>query len=183
MQGVRYLQHPNWLRYQKMRRPLPSDYPAPSGASDKASVGQCPSSDGQTRKKAAEVEVEVEVEGEADKSKSVGYTPSPESQKCLKAWEEHIPLPASGKTLDYCKVFDDLHHIDKLPWERVHAICRYACEEWGRKYIQSPLRLRKRSKSNEDMKMWEVIEGQLQGAHNGGADGLDDLMSKIGSHD
>ena len=198
--GMRYIRHPNWQKYnQKLRRLLPSAYPDPIDTSE-PSDGQFPSSDGQfPAHDAKSPPKRREGKGSEEKSSKEkgregtvcdGYTPSPEAESCVSAWEKHKALPKPENREGYCRTFDDMHRIDQISWERIHAICKYACEVWlPAGYIQSLSKLRKRSQKYADMWTWQVIEGQMQNGHSNddpgdpSAESLEDYRRKIRARD
>lgn len=98
---------------------------------------------------------------------------SPEAEICLKAWENHRPLPKGADRDSYLKVFDDLHGIDSLSWSEIHAICSHAVTVWEPSMIQAPSKLRQPSKAYPELKTWQVIQGQIQNppTHKGVSNG------------
>ena len=93
------------------------------------------------------------------------YQASAEAQKALQSWAKHRPLPDGIDPDEYHKILDDMHRIDKVSWNSatgIYAICRWAVTEWQQAYIQSPGKLRERSKGYPEMKTWQVIQGQVQ---------------------
>lgn len=100
------------------------------------------------------------------KTKSTTYVASDLATRALTFWEEHRSLPARGKREDYLKIFDDMHRLDKIPWNGetgIGAIINHALAVWTRGMIQSPAKLRRRSATNPDMTTWEIIQGQIEG--------------------
>lgn len=92
------------------------------------------------------------------------FVATPESEHALSIWEEHRPLPHGADRLIYLKVMDELHRLDKVPWDGdkgIYEICRWAVTVWEKKHIQSPSKLRLASKTYPEMKQWQVIQGQI----------------------
>jgi len=101
--------------------------------------------------------------GIKDKNIYVSKHPT-EAAKALRLWEKHAPLPTSANP-DHClAVLDDLHRIDKIPWEGdtgIYAICIFAAQHWvPNGYIGSPTALRKWTQAG-DMKKYESIQQQI----------------------
>ena len=83
--------------------------------------------------------------------------------RCLKAWEQYRPIIEKHRET-YLQVFDDLHRLDKIPWEGedgIFAICALAVKEWTAGMIQAPSKLRKPSQKYPELKTCEVIRGQI----------------------
>lgn len=114
------------------------------------------------------------------------FVASHESTRCLKAWEQYRPIIEKHRET-YLRVFDELHRLDKLPWEGeegIFAICAFAVKEWTAGMIQAPSKLRKPSKQYPELKTWEVIQGQIRGQRekaqeNGKPELTDDLKAAI----
>lgn len=109
------------------------------------------------------------------RKKKEPYVSNPESEAALAIWEEGRPLPNGIDRTTYLKVLDDLHRIDKVPWDSVdgiYEICRWAVTVWESKHIQSPSKLRKPSRTYPELKQWQVIQGQIRdkGASSNGHD-------------
>ncbi len=116
------------------------------------------------------------------------FVASHDAIRCLKAWEQYRPIIEKHRDT-YLQVFDELHRIDKLPWEGedgIFAICAFAVKEWTAKMIQAPSKLRKASQKYPELKTWQVIQGQLTDRHapnkserNGSTELTDDLKAAI----
>lgn len=112
------------------------------------------------------------------------FVASHEAERCLKAWEQYRPIIEKHRTT-YLQVFDELHRLDKIPWEGpegIFAICAFAVKEWTAGMIQAPSKLRKPSKQYPEMKTWQVILGQLKDRQENGhpsAELTDDLKAAI----
>ena len=124
---------------------------------------------------------------EVDKEKKPPQVYPQEVEAALKIWTDLAALPSSANP-DACrKTLNELYCIDKLPWDRINAICEHAAREWvPAGYIASPAKLRKPTRSGE-MKTWEAIERQLSaksnhvGLNNGKPSALqvaDEIMAK-----
>ena len=104
-------------------------------------------------------------EDKKNKKKSTdSYEASDDAKKAVALWHEHRPLNENHWPT-YWKVLDDLHRLDKVPWNSssgIIAIITHAVTVWGQQHIQSPSKLRLRSRSYPEKKTWEVIQGQLQ---------------------
>ena len=101
------------------------------------------------------------------------YIPSPQAVKCLEAWEKKRELPTKpngdlmAKREVYQKVFDDMHKLEKVPWEDenatpgIYSRCKWAVTEWTEGMIQSPSKMRRRSKQYPEMHQHDVMANQI----------------------
>ena len=105
-----------------------------------------------------------EVQEHKKRRSTDSYEPSEDARKAVAMWHENRPLDEKHWPT-YWKILDDLHRLDKVPWNSdagIHAIVRHAVTVWGQQHIQSPSKLRLRSRTYPEKKTWEVIQGQLQ---------------------
>lgn len=92
---------------------------------------------------------------------------SAEADKALAYWEKRRTLPADIPRGTYLQALDALHRLDKVPWETtdgipgVYAIVRWAVTEWKSGMIQSPSKLRQRSRAYPELKVHQVIANQI----------------------
>ena len=96
------------------------------------------------------------------------YHPSEEAKKAAATWDEKRMLPKSDWT-DYWKIFDEMHRIDKLQWNGpsgIWAIVEHATTVWETTHIQSPTKLRQKSRPYPELYTWEVIRNQIQAAES-----------------
>lgn len=95
------------------------------------------------------------------------YTPSIEADMLHIQWRKHPELDYKAKyKLAWCKVFDDLHRIDKLEWKEIREISEFAMRSWVPKYMQSPTKFRQPSKAYPEKKCYEIMQGQMKGEHS-----------------
>lgn len=154
----------NWLTYQS-----PDDELVPSERTSERTTEGTPSKNVKHEKK------------------KEPFVASHDAIRCLKAWEQYRPIIEKHRDT-YLQVFDDLHRLDKLPWEGeggIFAICAFAVKEWEAKHIQAPSKLRKPSKQYPELKTWQVIQGQIQGQRENGnghpkePDAIDLLFARV----
>lgn len=86
--------------------------------------------------------------------------PSTDALSALAGWESY---PTGKTAADYAEVVDEMHRIDEVDWPRIGRIVAWAYQHWYPKYMQSPSKLRNRSRAYRELMTWQVIEGQLQG--------------------
>ena len=106
------------------------------------------------------------------------YKPTSEAIKCVAHWAKYRPLPEGVQEEVYQKIFDDMVRLDGVTWKQVGLIVKHAVEVWEPAYIQSPSKLRQKSRAYPELKTWQVIEQQLGNTkpRSRGDDDLDDLM-------
>ena len=99
-------------------------------------------------------------------SKRASYTPSVEALVCVAEWVEVVKSkPSKQQQRAWAKTFDEMVRIDKLSWDDIAKINRYALKNWvPRSFIKSPTKYRTRSRSYPEMWTWEVIREEM---HNG----------------
>ena len=152
--GKEYLHLPGWDKYQTIS-------PTKRG---KSMCPDCPEHGGAFLR-LAEMTPEIVTLKRAPKKKPKSYEPSLESIKAYEAWHKKSPVPNENKRDAYCKVFDDMHAIDKVAWKEIYAILKEAVTVWvPNGYLESPMKLRKPSRQYEDMKTWQVIQSKMNKA-------------------
>jgi len=94
------------------------------------------------------------------------YTPSEDALRCAASWVEVVKSkPSKQQQRAWAKTFDEMVRIDKLSWDDIAKINRYALKNWvPRSFIKSPTKYRTRSRSYPEMWTWEVIREEM---HNG----------------
>jgi DNA (cytosine-5)-methyltransferase 1 len=92
------------------------------------------------------------------------YEPSIQAQSIFERWRKHPEIDYKSRYKDHwCKVFDDLHRIDRVPWDEIRAISEFASKNWVPRFMQSPTKLRQPSKAYPEKKCWEIIQSQMKG--------------------
>ena len=92
------------------------------------------------------------------------YDPSIQAQSIFERWRKHPEIDYKSRYKHHwCKVFDDLHRIDRLPWDEIRAISEFASKQWVPRFMQSPTKLRQPSKAYPEKKCWEIIQSQMKG--------------------
>ena len=92
------------------------------------------------------------------------YDPSIQAQSIFERWRKHPEIDYKSRYKHHwCKVFDDLHRIDRLPWDEIRAISEFASKRWVPRFMQSPTKLRQPSKAYPEKKCWEIIQSQMKG--------------------
>ena len=92
------------------------------------------------------------------------YEPSIQAQSIFERWRKHPEIDYKSRYKDHwCKVFDDLHRIDRVPWDEIRAISEFASKQWVPRFMQSPTKLRQPSKAYPEKKCWEIIQSQMKG--------------------
>ena len=92
------------------------------------------------------------------------YEPSIQAQSIFERWRKHPEIDYKSRYKHHwCKVFDDLHRIDRLPWDEIRAISEFAGKRWVPRFMQSPTKLRQPSKAYPEKKCWEIIQSQMKG--------------------
>ena len=92
------------------------------------------------------------------------YDPSIQAQSIFERWRKHPEIDYKSRYKHHwCKVFDDLHRIDRLPWDEIRAISEFAGKQWVPRFMQSPTKLRQPSKAYPEKKCWEIIQSQMKG--------------------
>jgi hypothetical protein len=114
---------------------------------------------------------------------------SEQAKAGIAAWAKHRPLPAGIDLDTYHRVLDDMHRLDHIPWDGetgIFAICRHAVTEWKAEHIQSPSKLRLKSKSYPELRNYQVIQNQIvarkhdpPSQQEGGVTVSDELRAKI----
>jgi hypothetical protein len=101
-------------------------------------------------------------------SKRASYTPSEDALACVAEWVEVVKSkPSKQQQRAWAKTFDEMARIDKLSWDDIAAINRYAFENWvPQGFIQSPTKYRRRSRTYPEQWTWEVIRGHMQNGSN-----------------
>lgn len=106
----------------------------------------------------------AKAEKEKKAVKKSNYEPSEKALQLRQTWQD-VPglLPNSANLMACAKVFDDLHRLDKLPWERIEKINAYALRTWApQRFMRSPVKFRELT-TKKECKTWEYLEWQLQG--------------------
>ena len=92
------------------------------------------------------------------------YSPSIEADMLHIQWKKHPELDYKAKyKMAWCKVFDDLHRIDKLEWGEIREISDFALKSWVPRFMQSPTKFRQPSKAYPEKKCYEIMQGQMKG--------------------
>ena len=101
-------------------------------------------------------------------SKRATYAPSDEALACVAEWAEVVASQPSIRQMKaWAKTFDEMVRIDKLSWDDIAKINRYALKNWvPRSFIKSPTKYRTRSRSYPEMWTWEVIREDMQNGFN-----------------
>lgn len=115
-----------------------------------------------------------EVDGCRNKAKSVegrcrkhtNWDASDIAKELAQQWLDHPHVMAGDDcTLQWQKLFDDLHRLDKLSYEDIRSISDHALQEWvPQNFMLTPMKLRQPSKTYPDLKTWNLI---LQQSKNG----------------
>ena len=173
LDGESFLHLPKWSKYQQIA-------PSKRGRSN---IPDCPQHGVTYKGETSPIETPQSVAAGADESKP-GRKPrrskkqttsnqknlqeiAPESRLVYKAWNAKCPVPDEEKEDSYCRVFDDMHRIDKVSWEDIYKICNQAIMQWvPNGWLESPMKLRKPSKQYEDMKTWQVIKSKMEKSGN-----------------
>ena len=98
------------------------------------------------------------------------YNPSKEAKKAAEIWDKKRMLPKSD-WMEYWKIFDDMQKLDGLQWNGeggIWAIVEHATTAWESHHIQTPTKLRQKSRTYPELKTWEVIRNQMKRENAGG---------------
>jgi len=99
------------------------------------------------------------------------YEPSAQALQLVAEFQRHLIAHGSLQQRvikhekAWAKAFDDLHRLDKLSWEEISEINDYALAHWVPRYCQAPTKYRTKSRSYPELCIWEVIQGQINGAN------------------
>ena len=99
------------------------------------------------------------------------YEPSAQALQLVAEFQRHLiahgslQQRVSKHERAWAKAFDDLHRLDKLSWEEISEINDYALAHWVPRYCQAPTKYRTKSRSYPELCIWEVIQGQINGAN------------------
>ena len=106
-----------------------------------------------------------------NRSVETRYEPSAQALQLVAEFQRHLIAHGSLQQRvikhekAWAKAFDDLHRLDKLSWEEISEINDYALAHWVPRYCQAPTKYRTKSRSYPELCIWEVIQGQINGAN------------------
>jgi len=106
-----------------------------------------------------------------NRSVETRYEPSAQALQLVAEFQRHLIAHGSLQQRvikhekAWAKAFDDLHRLDKLSWEEISEINDYALVHWVPRYCQAPTKYRTKSRSYPELCIWEVIQGQINGAN------------------